>query len=472
MISDTKLIKACDELFESELGKKIYSDILKCINDFHMSQKLSEGAILGLSGGADSVLLMIFLRKFKSDRDFKLKAVHINHMIRGEDADRDETFSKDLANLLGIDFASFSYDVPKISKELKCGLEEAARNVRYGAFNSFSREGYSTVITAHNATDNLETFIFNFMRGTGTSGLTAISPIRENVIRPLLYVAKEDIVKLLSEHGIPFCTDKTNDSIEYTRNYIRHKVVPTLRYLTPSAESASTKAIENLRCDADFIEIYSKEVFEKSFNGSNISTDTLRALHKAVFIRVIRLMIAEITDIMPEKIHLDNIYDTLRHKSNFEIDLPGNTAFFARGKYCYVAQKKNPIKSDELHVSLKENFTQIPELGIAIGLSDGKCEDFSSNVYNFSMKVNLSSAIIVGELYIRTKSEGDSYRYGGITRKLKKLFNDKKIPPEERSSIPVLCDDNGIVWVMGFGVREDFPSEKTERWLTVYKKQI
>lgn len=470
MISDASLVKACDEIFESELGKKVYSDISRCINDFGMLPKLESGCVLGLSGGADSVLLLIFLVKFKKSRNFKLKAVHVNHMIRGEEADRDEEFSRRFSHALNVEFDSHSYDVPKIAGEKKCGTEEAARNVRYETFESYAKQGYPTVITAHNATDNLETFIFNFMRGTGITGLTAIAPVRENIVRPLLYVSKEDIVNLLSECDIPFCVDKTNASTEYTRNYIRHEVLPKLKSLTPSPENSASRAIENLRCDSEFIESYSEKVFLENFQDSKIGLDVLRSLHKAVFCRVIRLMVEKKSSVKPEKIHFDAIYDALRRKTDFEIDLPGNMAFYADGSFCYVNQKTKLDVSRNIHVVLNDGFTEVPEFNIAIALSSDKSEDFSSNVYNFSMKADLSSAIIVGELYIRTKADGDAYRYGGITRKLKKLFNDKKIPISKRDKIPVICDDKGIVWVPGFGVRDDEPQYKTEKWLTVYKK--
>ena len=105
-----------------------------------------------------------------------------------------------------------------------------------------------------------------------------------------------------------------------------------------------------------------------------------------------------------------------------------------------------------------------------IKLSDNKNEDFSSNVYKFSIQVQINSAIIIGELRLRTKRDGDSYFYGGMTRKLKKLFNDKGIPPEERAMIPVIADDKGIVWVPGFGVRYDSSEKQNGKWITVYKK--
>ncbi len=470
MILKKELIKACDVLFDSELGKRVYSDILKTLTDFGMLEYLSKGTVIGLSGGADSVLLTIFLRKLKNDYNFNLKAVHINHMIRGSDADRDEEFSKTFSHLLGIDFVSYKYDVPSLAKESKRGLEETARLVRYKAFDESLSSEYRTVATAHNATDNTETFIFNFIRGSGTLGLTGISPIRDNIVRPLIAVSKENVVKLLSENNIPYCIDDTNFSVEYSRNYIRYEILPKLKKLTYDPDSSAAKTIDNLRCDSDFIEKYADEFYASSCIDSKIRTEALGKLHKAPFVRVIKRMVSEVSTVIPEKIHFDEIYNALKKQKDFEIDLPGRMAFYSKGGYCFVSEKTGTTQKKKFYVKLKDGITEIPELGIAIVISDSKCEDFSSNVYKFSIQANLFSAIIVGEMYLRTKQDGDSYFYGGMTRKVKKLFNDKKLTSEERDLIPIICDENGILWIPGFGVRDDKPLEKKSKWITVYKK--
>lgn len=472
MILTKELIRSCDELFDSELGSKIYSDILKSISEFDMQKLLSKGTLIGLSGGADSVLLLIFLRKLQKDNYFNLKAVHVNHMIRGIDADNDESFSKELCDILGIDFISYKYNVPKLSAELKKGIEETARMVRYKAFNESLDAEFNTIATAHNATDNSETFIFNCLRGSGTHGLTGIAPVRDNIVRPLLSVSKEDILKLLKEKSIPFCIDTTNYSCEYTRNYIRHEISPKLRHLSNDPDASIAKTIENLRCDSDFIEEYADNFFKSNYIDSKINANTLRKLHKAPLVRVIKRMVREASESIPEKVHFDKIYKLLKKQCDFEIDLPGNIAFYSVGEFCYIAKDSDIRAKNDIRITLKENFTEIPDLNIAIGISDNKYEDFSSNVYKFSIQANIFSAIIVGEMYLRTRKDGDSYFYGGMTRKVKKLFNDKKIPQNERDSIPVICDEKGIVWIPGFGVRDDCPSKKISKWITIYKKDV
>ncbi len=474
MIDKDTLINACEKLFDTELGKSVERDVRRAITENGMLSSLKKGVAVGLSGGADSVLLLIILRKLKKEFDFQLKAVHVNHLIRGESALRDENFSKDFSGALGIDFEAFRADVPRFAEENKLGIEEAARRIRYDVLDSVisKNEHLGTIATAHNSTDNLETFIFNFMRGSGIHGLSAIAPMRDNVIRPLIYVSKENVLKLLSEANIPFVTDETNYSIEYTRNYIRHEILPKFKHLSSCPEDMSNKAIANLRADADYLSSVAEEYYQNNKNGSKISAKSLLQLHPAILSRVIRIMCKEYGAPTPEKIHVDKIGELLRKNADFEVDIPGNASFLRCRDSCYIAEKSTAVQPSSFEYTLKDGFNEIPELNIAVAITSDPKKDFSSNVYNFSIKANLSSAIIIGGLSLRNKRDGDSYCYGGITRKLKKLFSDKKIPVSERAKIPVIADEKGIVWVPGFGVRDDAPEEKTNKWIAIYRRIV
>ena len=472
LIDKAFLLEACDNLFSSTLGKKIENEIMDNISLYSMNEHIKKGVILGFSGGADSVLLLIFLRNLQKKLDFSLKAVHINHLIRGDEANDDEAFSKEFAEALGIKFISKRIDVPAIAKTKKIGIEEAARVARYEFFDEVlsESENFETVATAHNSTDNLETFIFNFMRGSGLRGLSGIAPVRNNIIRPLLSVSKSDILKLLLEAKIPFVTDKTNFSCDYSRNYIRHEILPKLQRLSSSPEEMATKAIRNLRADADYIDSVAESFYVSNSHNERISADELRKIHSSVFAGVLKRMTAKITDASPEKVHIDNIYGLLQKKKNFEVDIPGDVTFFCKSNLCYVNKRAEKVDISDKEFELKEGFNEIPELDIAIGISSKRSEIFSSNVYKISIQANVSSAIICGRLYVRTKKDGDSYYYGGMTRKLKKLFLDKRIAEEDRKKLPVICDEKGIVWVKGFGVRDDSPVIKTDKWITIYEK--
>lgn len=474
LIDKEALISSCDKLFDSALGKKAEAEVRRAILENNMLSLMKTGVAIGLSGGADSVLLSIILRNLQKEYNFNVKALHVNHMIRGGSADRDELFSRELAEALGFEFEALRIDVPSFALENKLGTEEAARKIRYDFFAEVisKNENLRCIATAHNSTDNLETFIFNFMRGSGTNGLSGIAPVRDNVIRPLIYVSKEDILKLLTDAEIPFVTDETNFSVEYTRNYIRHEILPKLKRLSPHPEDMSNKAISNLRSDADYISTVADKFYNENRKHGKISSDLLREQHPAVFSRVVRAMCLDFGAPAPEKIHVDKIYELLQKGNNFEVDIPGNVAFRLENSTCFVTEKKATAEPLSFEYKLKEGFNEIQELNMAIAVTSDSNEDFSSNVYKISIQVKLSSAIIIGGLSVRNKRDGDSYYYGGMTRKLKKLFTDKKIPVSVREKTPILTDEKGIVWVPGFGVRDDSPETKTNIWITVYEKTV
>ena len=474
MLNKDFLINACDDIFNSDLGKKIEASAMSAVSDYSMEKLIRSGVAVGFSGGADSVLLLIFLRKLKKLWNFPLIAVHVNHSIRGDDANDDENFAKSFARALDVDFISYTVDVPRLAKEFSKGLEEAARDVRYELFEKTVKEidRINVIATAHNSTDNLETMLFNLMRGTGIAGLCGISPVRDNVIRPLIEIAKEDITDLLDSLNIPYSVDKTNFSTEYSRNYIRHEIIPKLKRLNASPETAATKASKNLRADAEFISKEANAFFERQFVNGKIRTSELLKLDGAVFSRVVCLMAKKNGSIHPEKVHIDKIKSLLKSNPSFEVALPGQLSFFGRSDFSYIA-KSEKEEIGIVKTPVFEGFNVIPESDFAIGISKNKNEFFSSNVYKFSIQADLSSAIILGRLYVRSKEDGDSYFYGGITHKLKKLFNDRKIPPEKRSAIPVVCDEKGIVWVPGFGVRDDGGRNDNfseHKWITLYTK--
>ncbi len=437
-------------LFESEKGKKIYDSSLELIRELSIDGHIKEGVLVGFSGGADSVMLLSVLKKYSEDfANFKILAVHINHMIRGEEAKRDEEFSREFSAALGIEFISQSHDVPALAKELSRGIEETARDVRYTAFQKIiqGRNDVKTIAVAHNSTDNLETVIFNLTRGAGTRGMSGIQPLRDNVVRPLLYSAKSDIVSALNEAGIPFVTDSTNSELDYSRNYIRSEIIPRLHTLSEKPEKMTVRMSKNLRSDDDFISGVASE-FLKGFDAKIPQTE-LANLHFAVFVRVISHLARSI-----EHTHLSKIYELLKTpKNKFTVSLPGNIVFAADGKFCEILPNVKRGNTD-FYRKLTMGINEIPEINAEIILSNEKIDNNSVKIYKTAIQQVICSDIIVGELFVRPKRDGDSYVYGKMTRKLKKLFNDRGVLPSERGKIPLICDSSGILWLPGFSVRD------------------
>ncbi len=418
--------------------------------------RLSEGVLVGFSGGADSVMLSLFLYELsRRSGGFPLLLFHVNHGIRGEEAERDEEFSRSFARNLGVEFLSRSYDVPKVAKERGIGTEEAARELRYSAFADIieGRNDISLVALAHNATDNIETVLLNILRGSGTRGASGIPPVRENIIRPLLSVPKENIVSALMKFNIPFVTDSTNFSFEYRRNYIRGEVLPLLRSLNPSLEEAFIRLSDNLRKDDECLSKLAEEFLSER---ESVSCRELSALSEALQARVFSLMAGESLSYN----QISKLSELLSAES-FSYSVKANKIFYAeRG----ILSVRCPKVGEEYSYSVRlgEGKTRVEELGLEITVSREPIDKSSLNIYKKSIQARISSDIIDGGMLVRPKNDGDTIRYGNITRKLKKLFSDRKIPVSHRGRIPVLCDEKGVLWLPGYGIRDDGKGASTE----------
>ncbi len=450
-----------DNIFNKEKGKVLLKKCNKAILDYNMKEYLSGGVILGLSGGADSVALLYLLLKLREETEFNITAIHINHMIRGDEADRDEEFCRKLCNSLDISFISYRVDIPTLANKEHMSIEQTARNYRYKIFNeALSSLGYSSIAVAHNATDNLETIILNMMRGAGISGLSGIPATRDNIIRPLIYLSKDEITALLDEEKIEYVTDRTNLSDDYKRNYVRHKIIPALFEITPRAIEMGLRVSDNLRCDIEFINSMLEGFLKENFKEGKIAQDKLCSLEKALFVRVLAHIIRQKTDVSSEKTHYEVIYKH-RYDKSFSYSLPGLVRFVIRGGFVFVEEYAEGLAANIPTTPLKTGINEIEGFDSVIIISNDKSFESYKNVYNIEISAQISSDIINNGLLVRNKLDGDSYSYGGITRRIKKLFNDRKIPLENRNCVPVFADNNGIVWVAGFGVRDEGKCECT-----------
>lgn len=438
------------QLFLSHKGSLIYSSAAKLISEYGMISELRKGVLVGLSGGSDSVMLLLLLCEYrKRNFDFPIIAAHVNHMIRGDEAYRDEAFCRELCDSLSIPIEASRIDVPRLAYECGKGIEECARDARYKEFDKIisGRDDIKWVFTAHNKGDNAETVLLNILRGSGAHGGSGIPCKRDNVFRPLLDSSKSDIESALIENGIPFVTDNTNLSTDYSRNFLRLDILPRLKRITASPEDMISRFSSNLRSDDDYIRSVADDFI---IQHKEILCSDLRVLHDAVFARVISTMSLSGGVTVSQK-QLLSIKENL-NKNNFKVSLTGGE-FICEYSRCRI--DSSDCENYDYHFILNNGINVIDEYDCDFLLTSGEADKSSLNVYKISIQQNLSSAIIDGELYLRPKKDGDTVYYGGMNHKLKKLYNDRKIPPSYRRSIPVLCDNRGVVWVPGFGVRDD-----------------
>lgn len=412
--------------------------------------------IVGYSGGADSSLLLYTLAGIARERGIRLYAVHINHMLRGADADRDERFCRETCARMGIRFFSERVNIRELARERGQSEEECAREVRYASFSDI-RERISGeralarvhVATAHNATDNTETVMFNITRGTAIAGVCGIPPVRDGyIIRPILTLSKEQVLAYCAELGIDYVTDATNAETEYTRNRIRHNILPELREINPALESAVMRMTESLRRDAEYLDRRAETAY-RSMSGA-VTLDALLTLDECIRSRVLCRFLED-KGAGYENTHIRSALSLCERGGDFSLSLIGRVRLVHRDGVLDVLPdtRERADEPREWEIALREGANDLPEGGCIFVFSDPREIETikKQNVYNLFIQQTLRGDTINNVFCARSRREGDIILSGGHRHKLKKLYSDKKIPRSERSSIPVVERDGEVVWI-------------------------
>lgn len=420
---------------------------LKTVNAYNMLDETNE-VVVGFSGGADSVCLLHILNSFKDALGYSLKAVHVNHGIRGDEAKSDELFAENFCKDLDIPFFLVSVDCIGEAKTNKESVEECGRRLRYESFNRFSNIN-SKIATAHNANDNAETILFNITRGCSVKGLCGIPFKRDNVIRPLLLCSRAEIEGYCQENGLQYVTDSTNLSTEYTRNKIRHKVLPVLEQINPSFLDSFSALSDNAETVVSYLNESIQALKEQAKKDSFVyDRDLLLRSSKAV---TMQFFVSEFYEF--SEINLDN------KKANALYDLLCNGGRLQLFGDLFAEVKKDYLRFYRTEDNIYEMCIEIEKLPFETEFGDFNIimEEISNNskiVNQISIENMIDCNTLSGKLVLRTRKAGDNFTFPkrNVTKSLKKLFNEENIPIEKRDKTPVICDDNGVVWVYGFGV--------------------
>ncbi len=408
---------------------------------------------VALSGGADSMALLSALLSLKDELCLtKITAAHFNHQIRGAEAVRDQDFVQNWCAAHNVELYLGSADVPQYASDNNLSVELAARELRYRFFESLNTD---LVATAHTASDNIETVLFNLTRGTALSGLCGIPPKRERYIRPLIFCTRADIEAYCKENNIQYVTDSTNLCDDYTRNKIRHSIVPVLKQLNPSAEAAVNRMTATLREDNDFINAFVQSEYSARHQNGQLLTDGFNALHTAVAKRLVALY-CQNCNITADNLHINQIYDICL--SGGKISLPNNMS----------AISKNGVLIFKSAQKAAENISYT----VDIQKTDNDLFENCQKVHSLLLKNILDCDKIVGKLVKRTRVSGDTIRLKNknCTKTLKKLFCEYKIPVEKRAAWPILADDKGVVWIYKIGVADRCAA--TENSIKIFKIDI
>ena len=458
--------------------------IEKAALDFGMLRN-AYGILAGLSGGADSTALLICLKALSEKYGFKLAAVHVNHMIRGAEAVRDEEFSRTLCLKYGVEFFSVSVNIPEISRRTGESLELCARNERYRVFHELCASlGYNRIATAHNADDNAETMLMNLVRGTGAKGLCGIPPIRDGqsgeikIIRPLTSVLRDEIERFLSQLGQDYVTDSTNLSDDCTRNRIRHRILPEIKLLNPSAVKTLSEVSSLLYADCSYLDAAAKN---QKTSDLKVLSEIDECLRKRIIASLYRENASNGT--MLEKKHIDAVNAMILRSAQdngrrSSVSLPGKIrAFTDGGKLCFGADSREKAhKSEAYRKALSLGTNELADSGFLIVLSDKpeKSPDnlsFKENIYKKYNTGCLYSDRIINSLYARNRREGDKFKLNGLTKSVKRLLCERKIPLGIRNRLPFICLNDEIIYIPGVGVGGSL--EKSERFavqIDIYEK--
>ncbi len=442
--------------------------------------KRGDRVVVGVSGGPDSMALLHILAQLSRDHgwNFQLLVAHLNHGLRDGDSEQDAAFVQAAADSLDVPASIEAKDVRALASEQGRGIEETGRNVRYAFFERAARKhGSKIVALAHHADDNAETILHRILRGTGLRGLSGIPAYRPmnfertvRVIRPLLRYTRQEILEYLQDQGIAYREDRSNHSLESTRNRIRHTVMPLLeRDVNPQVKDALLRLGEQ----AHWLEEFLRETVQRTFDTLVIShTDQTLELNvdgmgrKSPIVQTELVRLAYSSFGLGEQdlsfMHLVSVLDLVGdHTSGKQVSLPGG--MLVKRQYHRLVfslpsdQPRETIASEiAMHVPGK-TVLPIRRLEITCQVLDFEpgqavqCRDRSSKTCEF-----VSYDAIRLPLVVRSRRAGERFWPLGApgTKKVSDFLGDVKVDPAERDRVAVLCDQLGPIWILGHRIDE------------------
>lgn len=446
--------------------------ILTYVKKNHMIND-GDTIVAGISGGADSVCLLFVLTELQKIIPFQLQVVHINHLIRG-DAQKDAQYVKQLCDSLNIPFHLVEKDVSSIAKQNKISEEEAGRKVRYQAFEEcllkeFPKKdmfNHGKIAIAHNLNDRAETMLFHLCRGSGVNGLASIRPVKKmegkpTLIRPLLSVSRKEIEEYLKSKDIIWCTDSTNLEDTYTRNRIRHHVLPCLeKEISSSAVYNMGKAADILSETEDFIQIETEKAYRDCVLSCKdaLIVDKMQRLHPLIQKQVILFMLKRMTPALRDitSVHVEDVLSLFEKKGNRQIHLPYSIQ--VKRNYNEVFFEKDGEETSFIPNIFCVDLSDLNEKGKCIILPNGETMEFKVFACENSLNILQNQYTkwfdydkIDKSLTIRTRHTGDflTINESDDKKSIQDYMTDEKIPREKRDKTWLLAEENHILWVVG-----------------------
>jgi len=405
--------------------------------------------IVAFSGGADSMALTHFLMgRVSKDR---ILCAHVNHMLRGAEAEQDSLFAEAFCKRTGIRFVLLREDVAALAEKEKIGTEECGRLVRYRFFGSLRKSEDDVIVTAHNANDNVETVLMNLVKGTGLSGLCGIPEKRGAILRPLLLVSRKEIERYCHANGLAYVTDSTNAEDMCTRNRLRHHVLPELTKVNPKITDAVARLTEAVKETRDFLVMTAEALLEEARSSYGLSLEELRQAHPAVRKQALRLWLEGQNCGRLSAGHIEKLAANLSNGSRFS--LPGGLEVQCSADVLTLRRETASVW--EYPVAIGETKLPVGKV-LKILKKTGVDTQNVRKINNLLFNSLLDCDTITDALTVRSRRAGDRFTPAGrgVTKTLKKLFGEMKIPAANRDEIVILQSGGEIVYVEGAGVSE------------------
>jgi len=457
------------------MGARVTETVLRTIARWRMFEG-GGSVIVALSGGADSCALLHCLHANAERLGIGLHAVHVNHSLRGADADGDEIFCGQLCAAYGVPFKAYRADVRSEAKLAKKSVEEAGRDARYACFEAEARRvNAKWVAVAHNKDDNAETILYNLLRGAGPKGLSGIPPVRNffmnqlidcpnagtdvhnpaygSIVRPLIDCPRSDIEVYCAAHGLAYRTDNTNSSTEYTRNKIRLELLPWIRReLNPAAADAVINCTALVAEDGRCLDDMAGAVYADCLAADgSLDAEQLAAYPDAIARRMLRNRYRDVSGSLKDlaRGHAEAMLGLLGKQSGASLDLPGGVTMQKCYNKIFINKKKYDDKTHAFCYNLMYNEEVfVGELGITVFVTDSEPDGAHEKFY-----INNST----GPVCFRSRQLGDRIYFSSIGghKRIKNLFNEKKITACERDRVGMFAQDDDIIWIPSLNIKSD-----------------
>jgi len=436
----------------------------------------SDKILAAVSGGPDSMAMLVILHTLSGKMGFKIGVAHVNHCLRGLESDGDAAFVEEFVKELGLEFHISKVDANAYRLEHGLSPEEAARDVRFAfLYNVMNSSGYTRIATAHHSGDNSELVLMNLIKGTGPDGLEGMRPFspEKKIIRPLIHASRRDIEFFIENTNTPFRIDSTNEDESLLRNGIRKRLIPHIENkFNGKIRDALNRLSDIMAVENDYME---KEV-EKHFQNVvmldgtdqiSLRIECLESLHEAITKRIIRKAINHIKGDLKSigQNHIEGIQGLLSKKHDCELHFPGRIRAVKNGEFIVIRKEAQCLRlatpSPDFRYQIEdlENLPfefVIPQADLSFRFRAAREEELDMSGLSGADKIVFEKNALQLPIVIRNARPGDSFNPMGMkgSKTVLRYFMDLKLSKLQRKKQPIMESAGDILWIPGKRISE------------------